>query len=88
MDSTAYVSGQGSGSDGTGGVFYVPVGAPDTVPTAITGLDTSGKTIAQDTRTVQILNNTLWISVDSKEGSGNNRSLHRHAGFASIDRLV
>ncbi|MFZ0315060.1 MAG: hypothetical protein WAL85_20335, partial [Candidatus Korobacteraceae bacterium] len=72
--STAYVSGQGSGSDGTGGVFYVPVGAPDTAPTAITGLDTSSKTIAQDTRTVQIYNNTLYISVDSKEGSGNNRS--------------
>jgi hypothetical protein len=71
---TAYVSGQGSGSDGTGGVFYVPVGGPDTAPTAITGLDTSGKTIAQDTRTVQILNNTLYVSVDSKEGSGNNRS--------------
>ncbi len=71
---TAYLSGQGSGSDATGGVFYVPVGAVDTAPTAITGLDTSGKTIAQDTRTVQILNNTLYISVDSKEGSGNNRS--------------
>ncbi len=71
---TAYVSGQGSGSDATGGVFYVPVGAPNTAPTAITGLDTSGKTIAQDTRSVQILNNTLYVSVDSKEGSGNNRS--------------
>ncbi|MGB8888519.1 MAG: hypothetical protein WCC87_17455 [Candidatus Korobacteraceae bacterium] len=71
---TAYVSGQGSGSDATGGVFYLPVGAPDTSPTAITGLDASGKTIAQDTRTVQILNNTLYVSVDSKEGSGNNRS--------------
>ncbi len=72
--STAYVSGQGSGSDATGGVFYVPVGAPNTAPTAITGLDTSSKTIAQDTRIVQILNNTLYVSVDSKEGSGNNRS--------------
>jgi hypothetical protein len=72
--STAYVSGQGSGSDATGGVFYVPVGAADNAPTAITGLDTSSKTIAQDTRIVQILNNTLFVSVDSKEGSGNNRS--------------
>ena len=72
--STAYISGQGSGSDATGGVFYVPVGAIDKAPTAITGLDTSSKTIAQDTRTVQILNNTLYVSVDSKEGSGNNRS--------------
>jgi len=71
--STAYLSGQGSGSDATGGVFYVPVGAADTAPVAITGLDASGKTIAQDTRTVQILNNTLYVSVDSKEGSGNNR---------------
>ncbi len=70
---TAYISGQGSGSDATGGVFYTPVGAPNTAPVAITGLDTSGKTIAQDTRTVQILNNTLYVSVDSKEGSGNNR---------------
>ncbi len=47
---TAYVSGQGSGSDGTGGVFYVLVGAPNTAPTAITGLDTTGKTVSQDTR--------------------------------------
>ena len=70
---TAYVSGQGSGSDATGGVFYVPVGASNTAPTAITGLDTSSKTIAQDTRTVKIYNNTLYVSVDSKEGSGNNR---------------
>jgi hypothetical protein len=72
---TAYVSGQGTGSDATGGVFYIPiVGVANTAPTAITGLDTSGKTIAQDTRDVRILNNTLYVSVDSKEGSGNNRS--------------
>jgi len=71
--STAYLSGQGTGSDATGGVFYVPVGAVNTAPTAITGLDASSKTIAQDTRTVQIVNNTLYVSVDSKEGSGNNR---------------
>jgi hypothetical protein len=71
--STAYLSGQGTGSDATGGVFYVPVGVPDTAPTAITGLDTSSKTIAQDTRTVQIYSNTLYVSVDSKEGSGSNR---------------
>jgi len=70
--STAYVSGQGE-KDSTGGVFYVPVGAPDNNPTAITGLDTSNKTLAQDTRDVQIVNNTLYISVDSKEGSGSNR---------------
>jgi hypothetical protein len=71
--STAYLSGQGTGSDATGGVFYVPVGAVNSSPTAITGLDASSKTIAQDTRTVQIVNNTLYVSVDSKEGSGNNR---------------
>ncbi|HUK43352.1 MAG TPA: hypothetical protein VLW48_02800 [Candidatus Bathyarchaeia archaeon] len=70
---TAYLSGQGSGSDATGGVFFVPLGAVTTNPTAITGLDTSSKTIAQDTRTVQIINNTLYVSVDSKEGSGSNR---------------
>lgn len=67
---TAYVSGQGSGSDATGGVFLTPIGAPNSAPTAITGLDTSSNTIAQDTRDVQIYNSTLYISVDSKEGSG------------------
>ena len=72
--STAYVSGQGSGADATGGVFYLSaVGAPTTSPTAITGLDAASKTIAQDTRIIQVLNNTLYVSVDSKEGSGNNR---------------
>jgi hypothetical protein len=71
--SVGYVSGQGSGSDATGGVFYFPIGAPVTSPTPITGLDTSGNTIAQDTRDVQIYNNTLYVSVDSKEGSGSTR---------------
>ncbi len=70
---TAYVSGQGSGSNATGGVFYVPVGTPNTAPTAITGLDTSTNTIAQDTRMVHVFNNTLYVSVDTKEGSGSNR---------------
>ncbi|MGA2736652.1 MAG: SBBP repeat-containing protein [Bryobacteraceae bacterium] len=70
---TAYVSGQGSGSDATGGVFYTAVGAANTAPTAITGLDTTSKTLSQDTRDVQIYNNTLYVSVDSKEGSGSNR---------------
>ncbi len=78
--STVYVSGQGSGTDGTGGVFYSPVGGVNNTPTAITGLDScllSGcttPTIAQDTRTVQIYNGTLYISVDSTEGKSNNRS--------------
>ena len=68
-----YVSGQGSGSDATGGVFLAPIGAVTNTPTAITGLDTTNNTIAQDTRDVQIYNNTLYVSVDSKEGSGSNR---------------
>jgi hypothetical protein len=71
---SAYVSGQGSGSDATGGVFYLPsLFTSITAPVAITGLDTSSKTISQDTRDVTIYNNTLYISVDSKEGSGSNR---------------
>src|ERR1700722_3053283 len=71
---TAYVSGQGAGGDATAGVFYIPVGAPNTAPTAITGLDTTGKTVSQDTRDVQIYNNTLYVSVDSKGGSNSARS--------------
>ena len=69
----AYISGQGSGSDATGGVFLTPLGAPNTAPTAITGLDTTNNTIAQDTREVQFYNNTLYVSVDSKAGSGSAR---------------
>jgi hypothetical protein len=69
----AWVSGQGSGSDATGGVFYVPLFSTDDAPVAITGLDTTNKTIAQDTRVVQVYNNALYVSVDSKEGSGSNR---------------
>ena len=66
-----YISGQGTGSDATGGVFYTKLGSSSA--TAITGLDTSSNTAAQDTRTVQIYSNTLYVSVDSKEGSGSNR---------------
>lgn len=83
---SAYVSGQGSGCDLTGGVFLTPLGAPNSAPTAITGGDASptstclasgyaGSLIAQDTRDVQIYNNTLYISVDSQEGKSDNRSL-------------
>ncbi len=83
---SAYVSGQGSGCDLTGGVFYTPLGAPNTAPTAITGGDAvptstcvstgySGSYIAQDTRMVQVYNNTLYISIDSTEGKSDNRSL-------------
>jgi hypothetical protein len=68
------VSGQGNGSDATGGVFLTPIGAPNTAPTPITGLDTTKNTLSQDTRDVQIVNNTLYVSVDTKEGSGSARS--------------
>lgn len=68
----AWVSGQGN-KDDTGGVFYVPIGMVTTAPVAITGLDTSSNSEAQDTRIVQVYNNTLYVSVDSKEGSGSNR---------------
>jgi hypothetical protein len=70
----AYISGQGAGSDATGGTFYTPLGAIDNSPIPITGLDTSTYTYSQETRTVQIYNNTLYVSVDSKEGSNNARS--------------
>jgi hypothetical protein len=79
-ESTVYASGQGSGTDTTGGVFYSPVGAVNDNPTAITGIDACASkgcataTIGQDTRTVQIYNNALYISVDSTEGKSNNRS--------------
>jgi hypothetical protein len=68
---TFYVSGQGNGADATGGVFYATMGAHGA--TAITGLDTSGKTLSQDTRSVQVINGQLYVSVDSKEGSGSAR---------------
>ena len=75
---TAYVSGQGSGSDATGGVFYTTMGAVNNAPTPITGLDTTGNTLSQDTRDVQIVTlngvSTLYVSVDTKEGSGSARS--------------
>lgn len=78
----AYVSGQGSGCDATGGVFYIPLGKTTTAPTAITGLDAEGGNssclnldfLAQDTRDVQIYDDTLYVSVDSKEGTGDSRS--------------
>ncbi len=74
-----YVSGQGN-KDATGGVFYATRGAA--TATAITGLDTSGGTRAQDTRDVQIVGNQLYVSVDSKEGSGNNRDFIGTLGTA------
>ena len=69
----AYISGQGSGTDATGGVFLTPLFKTNNAPTAITGLDTSANTYSQDTRDVQIVNGTLYISVDTKGGSNNTR---------------
>ncbi len=69
---TFYVSGQGTGSDNTGGVYYATIGIKSATP--ITGSDTSGKTLSQDTRVVEIYDNQLYVSVDSKEGSGSARS--------------
>jgi hypothetical protein len=71
---TAYVSGQGAGSDATGGVFYTALDITNTAPTAITGLDTTNNTLSQDTRDVQIINGTLYVSVDTKGGSNSARS--------------
>jgi hypothetical protein len=76
-----YVSGQGN-SDGTGGVFYATKGASSA--TAITGLDTSSKSKAQDTRDVQIVGGQLYVSVDSKEGSGSNRDFIGTLGTAGM----
>lgn len=69
--STLYVSGQGVSGDKTGGVFVAPRGA--TNASAVTGLDTSKGTAAQDTRIVEVVDKQLYVSVDSKQGSGNNR---------------
>jgi hypothetical protein len=75
LDGTnAYISGQGNGSDATGGVFFTPLGVVNNAPTPITGLDTTNNTISQDTRDVQVYNNTLYISADTKGGSNSARS--------------
>jgi hypothetical protein len=75
-----YISGQGNnpaaGPDSTGGVFFATLGANSATP--ITGNDTvKSKTdstpAAQDTRIVHIVNGQLYVSVDSKEGTGSNR---------------
>jgi len=66
-----YISGQGNSPDATGGVFLTALGSNSATP--ITGLDTNSKTSSQDTRDVQIFDNTLYVSVDSKQGSGSNR---------------
>ena len=78
--SSFYVSGQGTSPDATGGVFYATKGASSA--TAITGLDTNSKTSAQDTRVVTAYNGQLYVSVDSTEGSGSNRSFVGTLGAA------
>ena len=74
---TFYISGQGTGSDQTAGVFYATKGA--TTATPITGDDTAtvkggAKNLTQDTRQVQIINGQVYVSVDSKGGKDNARS--------------
>ncbi len=64
-----YVSGQGTSGDATGGVFFTMVGS-SSVTSSITG-DDGGTGESQDTRTVQIANDTLYVSMDSKTGSYN-----------------
>jgi hypothetical protein len=63
-----YVSGQGTSGDATGGTFYTTLGSGSA--TSITGTD-GGSGAAQDTRDVQIFNNTLYVSLDSKSGATN-----------------
>ena len=69
--SSFYTSGQGTSPDHTSGVYYAAKGA--TSATAITGNDTSSGASSQDTRDVQVYNGQLYVSVDSKAGSGSNR---------------
>ncbi|MGA2903197.1 MAG: hypothetical protein ABSD98_05180 [Candidatus Korobacteraceae bacterium] len=64
-----YVSGQGTSGDATGGVFFTMLGS-SSVTSSITG-DDGGTNESQDTRTVQIANDTLYVSMDSKTGSYN-----------------
>jgi hypothetical protein len=65
---TIYLSGQGAGGSNTGGVFVTQAGGNSAV--SITGND-AGNGTSQDTRTVQIYNNTLYVSSDSKSGATN-----------------
>jgi hypothetical protein len=75
-----YISGQGSGNAGdlSGGVFYVAGVGPGQTAQPITGTDATStgnppNNIGQDTRTVTVYNNTLYVSTDTKEGSGSAR---------------
>jgi hypothetical protein len=62
------MSGQGNSPDATGGVFYALAGSNSAV--TITGAD-AGSGDSQDTREVQVYDNQLYVSTDSKEGSTN-----------------
>ena len=75
-----YISGQGNSPDSTGGVYYAVKGA--TTATPITGNDTSSGASSQDTRMITVYNGQLYVSVDSKEGSGNNRDFIGTLGSA------
>ena len=70
---TFYISGQGNYPDTTSGVFYATRGSH--TATSITGNDACSPvtpcTSSQDTRTVEIYNDTLYVSTDSKKGSVN-----------------
>ena len=66
--SNLYLSGQGTSGDTTGGVFLAQHGANSA--TSITGNDAGGGA-AQDTRTVELVDNTLYVSSDSKSGATN-----------------
>jgi PEP-CTERM motif len=66
--SSFYVSGQGTKGDATGGVFYATLGSHSA--TSITGPD-AGSGSSQDTREVQVFDNQLYVSTDSKSGSTN-----------------
>jgi hypothetical protein len=64
-----YVSGQGTSGDATGGDFFTTLGTSSVIA-SITG-DDGGTGESQDTRTVQIANDALYVSMDSKTGSYN-----------------
>ena len=85
---SAYISGQGATGDAASGLFFTPIGSPNTTPTPITGLDTTGNTVSQDTRDVQIVNNTLYLSVDSKGGSNSARSYIGTLGAAGTPPIT
>jgi hypothetical protein len=53
-------------------VFFATLGAKSAAP--ITGLDTTNQTLSQDTRVVEVYNNQLFVSVDSKGGKNSARS--------------